>query len=515
MAIPLEWKASITGVGDVKSKLAELNQEYKTGQITLEEYSQKKNFLTRVTRSAITTLSQERNILLATHPALQTVSRAMSTFGRVTSSALSIMNAFNLAQLVTQGQTQPQFDIKLKIIGVDQELVLLQAALKADPDNEELQILVRLKLAERDELINQSDALGKEISEQWWSNLVTTGAGFGTAIATTFTALTSNPKVFNAIVGASKWAAGHFAGLFQAFSTTIMVAGTWIKNALMDAGLLTRYTAAGTVAGTKYGTGFLIGVGIGIGLAAGAVFDLIQEKLFGTSTYEKLFGKSASDILGVDIDTPDTNIHRTGGIDMPITGSGGTTTTKGGKTSIVQDSKEPLEQEQKSWTEFFNFLTVKGPEAYTVNATASQTSMDAQVATTQSGVDIITNGYNTLSKGVIGSINNMITQYNRIARKTKQSTLGEATNFTIPATTLGGKRSATGFEGITNGMTSFIAGEAGREHVKITPLGSNTGSGKGQVINQYITVQGSILAERDVERIANNGLKRDLKRVGF
>lgn len=505
--IPLEWKASITGVGDVKSKLAELNQEYKNGVITLEEYSQKKSYLTRVTRSAITTLSQERNILLATHPALQTVSRAMSTFGRVTSSALSIMNAFNLAQLVTQGQTQPQFDIKLKIIGVDQELAALQAALKADPDNESLQILVRLKLAEKDELINQSDALGKEISNQWWSNLATASAGFGTAIATTFTALTSNPKVFNAIVGAGKWAAIQFAGMFEAFSTTIMVAAGWIKNGLISAGLIKSYTSAGTVAGTKYGTAFglaAIAAIIALPLVLEPELRKISEQLFPSF---KTKGPGAAD-LDKELDKPGGGLIKLG---KELTGQGKERTTP----FTDEEKLQKIEAEKKVWSDLFNFITFQGPAAYNANSTAAQISMDAQVETTQSGVNIITGGYNELSKGVIGSINNMITQYNRIAKKTKQSTLGLATNYTIPATTLGGKRSATGFEGITNGMTSFIAGEAGREHVKITPLGSNTGSGKGQIINQYITVQGSILAERDVERIANNGLKRDLKRVGF
>src|SRR3990167_2473149 len=144
MPIPLEWKASITGVGDVKSKLAELNQEYKNGQITLEEYSQKKNYLTRVTRATITTIS-----------------RSMSTFGRITSSALSIMNSFNLAQLVTQGQSQQQFGIKLEMIDAAKELEKLQEALDKDPNNEGLKIQVQLQLSKVEELKNQTKALAE------------------------------------------------------------------------------------------------------------------------------------------------------------------------------------------------------------------------------------------------------------------------------------------------------------------------------------------------------------------
>jgi len=73
---------------------------------------------------------------------------------------------------------------------------------------------------------------------------------------------------------------------------------------------------------------------------------------------------------------------------------------------------------------------------------------------------------------------------------------------------------AGGYEGIVSKPTMFMVGEAGSEMVKISPLGRMKGSG-GTVIIQNITVQGSILAEREVERIADRGLKRDLKRVGF
>ena len=107
----------------------------------------------------------------------------------------------------------------------------------------------------------------------------------------------------------------------------------------------------------------------------------------------------------------------------------------------------------------------------------------------------------------------MIKNYNRIAKKTGKESLALAEYFTVGGTKLGNvTKAASGFEGMISSPTMFLAGESGAEHVSITPV--NRGGG-GQTINQYIIVQGSILAERDVERIANKSLKRDLKRVGF
>ena len=118
-----------------------------------------------------------------------------------------------------------------------------------------------------------------------------------------------------------------------------------------------------------------------------------------------------------------------------------------------------------------------------------------------------------MGTNINGTINQLIKNYNKIAAKTGKATIPLGTFSPAKTTPFGTlKSAASGFEGLITRPTTFLTGEAGAEHVSITPVGS---SGGGQQIIQYITVQGSILAERDVEKIANNALKRDLKRVGF
>jgi hypothetical protein len=492
MAIPVEWKASITGAEDVKGKLREIDQQFKQGLITQEEYAQKKRFLNGVTRSHITTLSQERNILLATHPALNTVSKAMSTLGRVTSSALSIMNAFNLANLVTQGQSQQAFQIKLEIIDSDKTLAQLQEELAKDPNNKSLQIAVKFELAKNEELRNAAKALAEEEGKQFVNNLIVGMAGLGTAVSTTFSALMSIPSVATALIQAGTLAGGIFSGFFVFASRPLIIAGTWLTSALIT----TRSIAGmeGMAAGRVYGLTFIGGVvsAIAAAIAAGLLVDILTQLVSGKSPIkdiQKQLGvkdpKSTAETLGIPL--PEKEFV-----------SGLAQETRDAKGALIPGKSTGKEVYIENWKLMLGDIEGRVKSFW-----------DSITGVNQTGVDMNVAGFNILGTGVNGAINQLISNYNRIARKTKQPTLEPGTFNPITAKSI---RAASGFEGIVNGPTSFLAGEAGSEHVSITPVNK---SGGGQSVIQYITVQGSILAERDVEMIAGKALKRDLKRVGF
>ena len=367
----------------------------RAGTVTAQEGTQKKRYLNSVSRAYITTIAQERNILLATHPALQTLSRAMSTYGRVSSAALSIMNAFNLAQLVTQGQSQQGFELKLKITDVNKEIELLKAEIAKHPDDATLKIKLRFAESEKEELNNQIKALAKEEGNQWISNFVTAIAAGGTAISTAFTAITSSSKATEALITAGKFAGGIFSGFFVFVSNAIMGAAAWIQGIFAKNAFLNKTIAeSGTLSGTTFGTAFAIAAGIAISIGLALVYANVVKPWI-DDQIDKLLG------IG-------------------------------------------------------KYATVK-----------TQTRGQAEV------------------KSILGGT-------------------GWAT----------GLHKASGFDGIVTGPTPFLAGEAGKERVTISPMGSGRGSG-GNTIIQYTIVQGSVLAEREVERISNRALKRDLKRVGF
>lgn len=71
---------------------------------------------------------------------------------------------------------------------------------------------------------------------------------------------------------------------------------------------------------------------------------------------------------------------------------------------------------------------------------------------------------------------------------------------------------AHGFDGMVRGPTMFLAGEAGPEHVQITPAAARSGGRGGSsapTVNVY--VQGSIIAERDLDKRIRESLVRDLR----
>ena len=59
--------------------------------------------------------------------------------------------------------------------------------------------------------------------------------------------------------------------------------------------------------------------------------------------------------------------------------------------------------------------------------------------------------------------------------------------------------------------TMFLAGEAGSEHVSITPHGGKTGN--TFIIN--ITSNASVMALEELKSFVDKSLKNTLKRVGF
>lgn len=71
---------------------------------------------------------------------------------------------------------------------------------------------------------------------------------------------------------------------------------------------------------------------------------------------------------------------------------------------------------------------------------------------------------------------------------------------------------ASGFEGMVNGPTHFLAGEAGPEFVSISPSGK---SGGNTTFNFTINVEGTVIAEQGFDERVQESFKQALKRAGF
>ena len=185
MAIPLEWKASIFGAEDVKAKLAEIRTEYQNGGIGIQEYTQKQTYLTRQLRQSNQSLGMQKAVFLATHPALNKLSQAMSIYGGVSRSVLSIMNAINLASIATHQFDQQIFDLNLQKLDQEKKIRQLKDQGRggtAEYDEE----IAKLK-----EIVAQIKAIQEESKKQDLSNFVTNLTAIGTAVAVSTSAIIS------------------------------------------------------------------------------------------------------------------------------------------------------------------------------------------------------------------------------------------------------------------------------------------------------------------------------------
>ncbi|MDE1829413.1 MAG: hypothetical protein KGI25_03725 [Thaumarchaeota archaeon] len=71
---------------------------------------------------------------------------------------------------------------------------------------------------------------------------------------------------------------------------------------------------------------------------------------------------------------------------------------------------------------------------------------------------------------------------------------------------------ASGFEGMVNSPTHFLAGESGPEFVSISPGSKSSGN---VIIYNNTTVQGTVLSDYDLNNTIQNSLKQSLKSSGF
>lgn len=225
MAIPLIWKAEIYGAEDVRAKLAEIREQYKKGDIGIQEYTQKQTYLARQLRQTNMSLGMQKSIFLAMHPALNKLTQAMSVFGSISRSALSIMNALNLATIAQTGFEGRIFDLKMDLIESEKTLRQMREA-GLGPGN-----------AAYDEEIARNKELNAELgntlklaADQGWQNLTTKIFGIGDAIQTAW-------------MGAIATIAAFKLGAFKGLASTITAFGGQLGGAIL-AGLSKAFLPA-------------------------------------------------------------------------------------------------------------------------------------------------------------------------------------------------------------------------------------------------------------------------------
>ena len=161
---------------------------------------------------------------------------------------------------------------------------------------------------------------------------------------------------------------------------------------------------------------------------------------------------------------------------------------------------------------FLNDMPKWGSEGLKLLSDAFIATWNSIISTTNAGVNAVISGVNFIINGAISAINAFISAINNILKKAKLGTISLIPKFEgIPKIEIPLIKAATGFNGMINRPTTFLAGEAGPEQVSITPNGRSNNGGITVVVN----VQGSILTERELFRRVDENLKNELKKRNF
>jgi len=597
MPLNLEVKASINGTQQVVSELQRLRQEYNAGRIGIDEYTAKARPLQRQISNVSNSFNQQRQILLATHPSLQLFTRGMSTFAHVASTALSVINALNIANLNTNVQLQTLQDSELELLEARKDLANLTARGLGEGD-----ILWDIQKQKVDELTKAVERNRKAVEDAARQNMITMVTAWVNIAASVGTQIASIITMIKVMEAQGKLSA---LSLKTAFSTVflpilIVLAGLYAESIIFEKLFPKTFKNIQEQIKANWGiddpTGMLA-VAVGAYLGWIAMFnelklatnstvefiwdsfrELIKQLSFGLVSLPsiKIVGVMATqDLIAQEKQRlgfkPNEGFNAAGdwiGKSGDISNNASLELEKEFKAlrnqleedlavaesrnEVMREQQAQLQKEIDQQLKLNNTNLNLSNDVIDLNYTTSSLGdinnelIESQTDVVKSIDELIKDGIpvNIIGGGMGGggtnisyASGNMVDQTwatNYLAGmgsggnsqgESEETLLGiliqnnRATDeqkrryWELRRAKLESKSAASGFEGIISKPTTFLIGEAGPEMVSIKPLG-NKSSG-GTTIIQYLTVQGSILAEREVERIADRSLKRDLKRVGF
>jgi len=512
MTLPLEWRVSISGTQQVISELQKIRQEYNSGQITLQEYSEKSRYLSGQLRQVNNSFNQQRNILLATHPALQTFTRGMATFGHVASSALSIMNALNIASLNTNSQQQALYSSELDLIEARKELNRLSQAGLGPGD-----ILWDLQKQKVEELTKAVEANKKAVEDAARQNqmtMITSWITIATSVGSQITSILVLFKIMKT---------------YMSRGIDVPIRYNSVGAPVGGAGLPVPPTG-GLPGGGGLGSAVAGGV---TGVIAGTTIGVLSEpelrKIFPafdqwvqwrdkniTTPLNDFFVKSIPDFFTKTLPkffTENQSIQHTKGSvqtstsNMDIMEDLGTVYIK--NSQILDNNTKNISDLGMSVLKQYEQYKIDNPKIIRASDQLILTNeqlIESQTQVAQNIDDLIKKGIpiNVIGGGKGGGSSGGGNPLNPYKRNYPGYRPG------LPEDDIG---AASGFEGIITKPTTFLTGEAGPEMVSITPLSKMGGEKQTIIINNYIT--GSLLALNELEKISDRALKINLKRAGF
>ncbi len=511
VSVPLEWTIKMNGGQEARAELDRLAEAFNKAKASGGDFSKEQKALSSATNRRIAEGRLEGRLLLARHPMLLKVSRAMSTVTSISRSLLTISNALNISKIANNMQDIAMMETQKTLNELNREKNDLEAAgLKGG--TRWLDVVEQINIEEA-KLAQQNQAL----IDQDWNDMLTRVETMFFGIGAIFSNLINNPTILKALTKAGGFFGGVFAGFFQLISNAAIKAGGWITSAL---GLGSPVAKGAALGGSRMGT--IFGLSFAGGFAA-AIAGILTGALIGALAFPEIDRQLRQMFPGYakyaefrDTDLK-SGLDKTFGV-TPDMRKGFDELDKsrdifgGGGTVAPLIEKEKVDEQVSFFQPLIDLFTIGVPDALKILQEGFTNGWKGITEMTNSfGANLVA-GVNDIFKSLIDSMNKAIRSYNKAAKKMGKSTISSLsfTPNTFTPIPLPSVKAATGFNGMVNRPTLFLAGEAGPEQVSITPNGRSS-SGNMVIIN----VAGSVVTEKKIAYMVDQYQKQNLKSRGF
>jgi len=509
------YNITVDGADDVKRAFEEIQDKYKQGIITQREAAESTRDLARDTRLLTNEHRAQAQIFLASHPALMQLNNTMQVFAGTARTALSVINALNLAQLAFAGQSDKVSQLKEEIVELQRQLLHIHT-----PEEGQL---VKQEIIDKQKELNQ--AIADQNYQHLQSGIIATSAG----VMMVSDAI-NIAKHFNTL----KTSVSNVADAVKSIGTNAVNAVPNVNS------LITALKALATTLNTPVvGSGTLgaILLGTSAGLAITNAFDPNQKTLTGSQNdWNKAISQFFSGLAN--------SIQQASApIAAQITGLAGRV-----MQSFTQDWPKFLAYTSNylltkfmpdmnhAWSTFNDtFFSATTTSLATIEGAIFQTwdtigknlktmwgsikgefisFLNGLISVLNSAISGIASGLQGFANSFISAINAVISAYDRLPGPAKIfGDIGQIGQVSITAPSIPFVAAAKGFEGTVNSPTLFMVGERGAESVSIRPSVSQSSSGGGNIV--IINVQGSIRSDKEFLSMVDRYFRTQARRYGF
>jgi hypothetical protein len=463
MAAPLVWNFRVTGASEASRQLQEISAATRGASTDSKEYSRELRSQAREANAVVKQDEYRARIMMTNHPVLLNTVKAAGFLSSALRSVVAVQNMWNTAMLLSRGASEDQ------IVNAD-ELAIEQTKLNdLRARGKEGTVQYQIQLEKVNELHDKGRQLAKENSSAQLNsaiNFVTGGVLIGSTIAQMI------PKLL-AFAGVSVGTSATFTGAL----TSMNVAQQTFSKASLVAFATNPW--------------FLLAAAVAI------VTVLIVTHWDDVVKFYNTYLIPAFNTVG----------------------------------KVFSDVGQWM---AANWKTLFSVLTL-GTGALVIYLIDHWQEISSTLAgvwdTMRKGFAAFWNGFASIANQAIGgitagiqgfvnaavdAINVLISAYNAAARLVGAGGISYISHISLTPPKIPMIAAAAGFEGVVSSPTMFLAGEAGQpEHVSIGAAGgSRGGSGRSPIIIN-ISVNGSVITERELEHNILRGLETRLRDKGF